>query len=139
MLYNPVYELERMQDILDGLFRSRESDGGTGIFADLDAANLYESDNAYLIQFPAPGVAPENVSVGFENGLLTVSIERREDRSGKKYIRRERGDLKTTRSYSVSGDVDVEKIEARLLNGILMVSVPKKEQAKPRKIAVQVR
>ena len=137
MLYNPFYDMERLSswldDIIIGSF-SRNRDH------EIELANLYQKDNGYMFQFLAPGVKLEDVSIDFENGILTVHMKRNTE-PGKKedgIIRRERLAFDYTRSYRLSGDVDPDKIEAKIIDGLLMIHVAKKEAAKPKKIAITV-
>jgi len=139
MIYNPVYEFDRMRSLLDDLLiRSSDEDYKN---TDAELTNVYENQNGYMLQFLAPGVKTENVSVDVENGILSVSIKRKiEDKEPKerKVLRKERSSLEFTRIYRLSDDADADKIDAKMMNGMLMVFIPKKEHAKPKKISVKV-
>jgi len=135
MLYNPVYEFERFRKIMDGMLSDvvnyRETD---------EKANLFDSDKGYMLQFFTPGVKKEDVSVDFSNGLLSVKVKRscECDIPDTKILRNERSNYDMTRSYRVPDDADVEKIDAQIQNGLLMVFIPRKESAKPKKIEIKV-
>ncbi len=139
MIYNPVYEFERMRSLLDDLL----SNSGTGEYKNEEAelTNIFENNSGYMLQFLAPGVKLEDISVNYSNGILSISLKRIPDMKAdkdKRILRNERSVINFTRSYRISDDADLDKIEAKLLNGMLMVHIPKKEQAKPKKISIKV-
>jgi len=139
MLFNPVYEFERMQSLIDGLFSGYPSENYRN--EDMNLANVFENQNGYMLQFLAPGVAIEDIGINITNGILSASVKRRSDKKDEKdflLLRQERSELDFTRSYRLSDDADAEKIDAKMMNGILMIFVPKKEQAKTKKITVKV-
>jgi len=139
MLTNPIYELERMRYLLDDLFSSslrNEKDDSS-----LEYADIFENDNGYMLQFLCPGVKKEDVGINFSNGILSIGIKRELEHNENKetrLLRRERSGADYTRSYRISDDADVDKIDAKVLNGILMIFVPRKEKSKPKKIEVKV-
>ena len=139
MLFQAMREFERMREWMDGLSEglARNVTGGVGY----ELNNLFENDGGYMLQFLAPGAKLEDISVGFENGVLSVSVKRKGaspvDGKGA-LVRSERFDYDFTRSWKLSGNIDAEKIEARLTDGMLLVSVPKKPGAELKKIAVKV-
>jgi len=139
MLYNPIYEFDRMRSLLDDLFNvSVQEKAGN---EELEFANVYESPNGYMLQFLTPGVKSEDIEVNCTDGVMSVNIKRVLDRNEKKdirFLRQERSSSEFTRSYRLSDDADTEKIEAKVMNGILMVFIPKKEKAKLKKISVKV-
>jgi len=139
MLYNPIYEFDRMRALLDDLFSvSVHENAGN---EELEYTNVYQNPNGYMLQFLAPGVKSGDIEVNCTNGVMSVSIKRILDRVEKKdtrILRQERASTEFTRSYRLSDDADTEKIEAKAMNGILMVFIPKKELAKTKKITVKV-
>lgn len=138
MLYNPFYNLEKLSSWLDDIFIGSFSRNRTD--HEIELANLYQKDDGYMFQFLAPGVKLSDVSIDFENGIMTVHMKRNTD-SGEKdggVIRRERLSFDYTRAYRLSNDADPEKIEAKIMDGLLMIHVAKKEVAKPKKIAITV-
>jgi len=139
MLYNPVYEIERMRSMIDDLFGpARNGDERNEL---LELTNVYDNKKSYMLQFLAPGVGLDDAAVDYSNGILSVSIKRNADakENGEaKFVRKERSDINFTRSYSVSDDAEPDKIDAKLMNGMLMVNIPKKEEAEPKKISVKI-
>lgn len=105
--------------------------------------NIRETDNSYEMEVVAPGLKKENFSVSVTNDMLTVSFEQKEeDRQENKqngYIRREYSLRSFTRNFTLDDTVDAEKIAARYIDGVLYVSLPKKEGAQKITKRVQVK
>lgn len=99
-----------------------------------------DRDHVYLAA-ELPGVKPEDVKISLENNLLTIRGEKHQpnsEQNGDRGHRFERTFGAFERSFTVPGTVDAERIEARYEQGVLTISLPKAERAKPRQIAVQV-
>jgi HSP20 family protein len=91
------------------------------------------------ISFELPGVDADTIDVEVENNVLTVTAERNENaerREGDEVLVRERRFGRYTRQISLGDNLDPDKLEARYENGVLHVTVPVAEQAKPRKVEV---
>ena len=104
--------------------------------------NIRETDTAYEIQVVAPGLKKEDFNLAFTGDTLTVSFEHNEQKSEgdqKKWIRQEYRSASFSRSFTVDNTVNVDKANARYENGILSLTLPKKEEAKrlSRKIEIQ--
>jgi HSP20 family protein len=104
--------------------------------------NILESDAAYEIQVVAPGLKKEDFQLAFTGDTLTISFEHNDQKTEgdqRKWIRREYRSTSFSRSFTVDRTVDVEKANARYDNGILSLTLPKREEAKrvSRKIEVQ--
>jgi HSP20 family protein len=138
--YDPFRELFRLQDELARTFddrlglKSGESVGWT------PSCDIFEDGEAVTLRFELAGVEPKDVDIRFENGVLTLRGERKLDKEDKRdnYHRIERSFGTFTRSFSLPGTVDAEKIRAESKNGVLSVTLPKKPEAKPRSIQVKV-
>jgi len=107
------------------------------------AVNIRETDNAYEVEMAAPGMKKDDFKIELENNMLTISSEKSEERQedGKdKYSRREFSYESFQRSFNLPKEVvDEDKIEAHYKEGVLQLTIPKKEKAKQepaRKIAV---
>ena len=138
--WDPWRELARMQEDLGRVFddrwtvRSSESVGWT------PAVDIYEDEEGLTLRFELAGVDPKDVDIRFENGTLTLKGERKlelEDRRDN-YHRIERQYGSFTRGFSLPATVDAEKIKAESRNGVLVVTLPKKAEAKPKSIQVKV-
>jgi HSP20 family protein len=104
------------------------------------AVDIYETENELMLKADLPEVELKDIDVRVENQTLTISGERKFEKreSDKGYHRIERSYGTFQRSFAVPNTFDTEKIGASFKNGVLTVSLPKKEAAKPRQIKVEV-
>jgi HSP20 family protein len=95
--------------------------------------NIHETPEAYHLELNAPGRTKEDFKILVEQGLLTVSFDKKEETAqteGYKTIRREFEFRSFKRSFSVDEKINVEGIQAKYENGVLKVLLPKKEESK---------
>ena len=127
--------------VFDRLGRWPDLDTGTGPEAVVGGfdVDVREDEDRYTIEANLPGVDKEAVEVTFEDGLLTIQAESRHDeqRQEADFHVRERQVGKFSRAFRLPNEADPEKVNARLADGVLTVTVEKTEAQKPRKIAVQ--
>jgi HSP20 family protein len=118
----------------DRRFAGGESVGWT------PACDIYEDEESVTLRFELAGVEPKDVDVRFENGVLTLRGERKLESEERRenYHRIELGYGTFTRSFALPGTVDAEKIRAESRNGVLVVTLPKRIDARPRSIQVKV-
>jgi HSP20 family protein len=104
------------------------------------AVDIYETENELVLKADIPDVDPKNVAIQLENGTLTVKGERRfeDQKNGKGFHRIERSYGTFVRAFSLPETVDAEKVRADYTNGVLTITVAKKEVAKPKTINVQI-
>jgi len=101
--------------------------------------DIYETDKNIVIKMEIPEVKKENVSVMFDNNVLTVSGERKpEEGTGQSYHRQERIYGQFLRSFTLPPFVDTKNISAESKEGMLLVTLPKVEEAKAKQIEVKV-
>jgi HSP20 family protein len=100
--------------------------------------DIAEEKDRIVITAELPGFQEEQISIQTENGMLTLTGERKfEKESGERnYHRVERSYGQFVRSFSLPNNVDREKIHATFANGLLQIELPKREDAKPRQIRV---
>ena len=105
------------------------------------AVDIYESDNELVLKADLPDVELKDIDVRVENQTLTIAGERKFEPqdSGKGYHRIERSYGNFVRSFAVPNAFDTEHIGAEYRNGVLTVTLPKKEAAKPRQVKVEVK
>jgi HSP20 family protein len=105
----------------------------------LPAVDIKEQPEQFLIQADIPGVEAKDIELSMDNGILTLKGERQSESQdkGQNYKRVERTYGKFYRRFSLPDTADPEKISASGKNGVLQISIPKRELAKPRKISVQ--
>lgn len=137
--WEPFRDLARLQDEMSRLFdervyRNSESVGWT------PACDIYEDEEGVTLRFELAGVEPKDVDVRFENGVLTLRGERKLEKEEQRdnYHRIERSYGTFTRSFTLPGTLDAERIRAESKNGVLTISLPKRAEAKPRSIQVKV-
>src|SRR5689334_17533945 len=105
------------------------------------AVDIYETENELVLKADVPDVDAKNIAIQLENGTLTVKGERNfeQEKNGQKGFHRiERSYGSFVRAFSLPDTVDGEKVQADYKNGVLTVTLPKKEVAKPKTINVQV-
>lgn len=102
--------------------------------------DITEDEKEYLIKAELPEVRKEDVKVTVEQGVLTITGERKfeKEEKGRKYHRVERSYGSFVRSFSVPDDADPTKVNAEFKDGVLKVHLIKSEQARPRQIEVMV-
>ena len=96
------------------------------------AVNIVENKDDYRIEVAAPGLNKEDFKVNLENNVLTVSSEKEEKRedNDERIMRREFSYASFERSFTLPVTVDADKIKATHKDGILQITIPKKEEAK---------
>ena len=102
--------------------------------------DIFETENELVLKADVPGVDLKNIDIQIENGTLTLKGERKfeRDENSKGFHRLERSYGSFVRYFTVPDTVDAENVRAEFSNGVLTVTLPKKEIAKPRSIKVQV-
>lgn len=104
------------------------------------AVDVYETPVGYQFAVELPGMAPETVEVEVKENRLTIKGERKDAglKDGERYLHRERPTGRFARVFRMTKPVEAEHVTAEYRNGILFVAVPLRENARPRKIQVQV-
>jgi HSP20 family protein len=102
--------------------------------------DIFEQEGSIVLKAELPGIDPKDVDIRVENNTLTLRGERQLDNEVKResYHRVERSYGSFARSFSLPNVVDVEKIKAEYKDGVLRVTLPKKEEAKPTQISINV-
>lgn len=144
--WNPYRELVSMQNMLDRLF-GEFSARTPRRWMDWEEENLslpvdlVEDDQEFRLTAELPGMKPEDVDISISGNTLTIKGEFTEEQEGeRKNIHfRERRYGKFQRTATLPSTVDADKIEASFENGVLKLSLPKKEQAKPKQIPVKTK
>jgi HSP20 family protein len=136
---DPVDSLLSLQRELARAFESpfgfELGPSGRGVYP---AMNVFTEKDGYVLRMEVPGIPPESIQIEAHGRTLTVSGKR--DVKGPvngSFHRRERGAGEFSRSVQLPADLDVSRAEATCKHGVLNVRIPKKEEAKPRQIAVQ--
>lgn len=103
------------------------------------AFEVKETNDSFVLRADLPGVDEKDLDINVHNGVLTVSGSRQaeERREGESYALYERQFGSFSRSFALPDMADGERIDAQLNNGVLTLSIAKKAEAKPRKIAIK--
>jgi HSP20 family protein len=137
---SPFADLDNMRRQMDRLFdayRDRPvGRAGAGVFP---SVNITEDVEAYYVSAELPGVKTADLELNVTANQLTLAGERTipEEAADVRYHRREREAGRFSRAIAMPGDVDADRVKAKLVDGVLTVTVPKAEKAKPRQITVQ--
>ena len=141
--WEPIRELSSLQSDMNRFFDAMfQSPTGGGQAAQLrrwtPAMDLAETEDAFVLRADLPGVSQEDVNIELEDTVLTVSGERKSDHEnkGEGFYRVERAFGAFSRSLTLPKGVDAEAIAAQFTDGVLEVRIPKPEQRKPRRIAI---
>jgi HSP20 family protein len=100
--------------------------------------DVKETSEAFVVRADLPGVDEKNIDVSVHNGVLTITGARQaeERKDGESFYLYERQFGSFSRSFALPDTADAERIDAKLVNGVLEVSIGKRAEAKPRKIAL---
>ena len=114
---------------------------GWNVEAAVPAADVIETVDAISLWMDLPGHEVKDIRVTVENGVLTVRSERKTETQerGETWHCSERSHGLYSRSFALPATVDAQKAEARYQNGVLSITLPKREDAKPKAIDVKVR
>jgi HSP20 family protein len=140
--YEGLQTLRRLNNVLDEAFGNwplQQDESGSITSAWHPAVDIFEDKDAVKIVAELPGVKPDDVKLSLESNLLTIRGEKKqeaEERSERVH-RYERSYGSFERAFALPSTVDGEKISAEYQNGILTVTVPKAERARPREIPVR--
>ena len=99
--------------------------------------DIYENEHGYLVLADLPGVANDDAQIRFEDGELSIRATRNDEGAGQ-LLGAEFGAVDFVRRFSIPETVDAEKIDAKLSNGVLHLSLPKASRVRPRQISVKV-
>jgi len=122
--------------LLEGDLMDWSNSNFAGNNSTLPAVNVRENQNEFIIEVAAPGMKKDDFNLDFDNGRLSISSELSEESKndeGEKFTRREYYYRSFQRSFTVPQNiVDSDKIQAKYTDGILKVTLPKREEVKPK-------
>jgi len=139
-LSRPFREFDRLRRQMDELYGAISGGAlpmpSAGVFP---LTNVTEDNENYYVRAELPGIKSDELDIQVTADGISISGERKisAEGNGVKYHRREREAGKFSRLINLPGEVDVNKVEAFMENGILKVTIPKSEAAKPRQITVK--
>jgi len=137
--WKPIDEVDRLRQEVDNLFGSFLSGTESSFSRVYPALNLSEKDNTLYVRAELPGVKPEDLDISVVEGRLLIGGERKIDVVEQKasYHRREREAGFFRRTIGLPVKVDTSMVAANMKNGVLTITLPKSEEAKPKKITVK--
>lgn len=141
-LFAPLTRLSTLSDEMDRLFHQPfsgvENQGASGW---IPAVDLYQDNDSVTLRAELPGMSKEDIHVSLHEDTLTLSGERRHEKATdeKGTLRSERFFGRFERRFTLPVRVDAGRVSAHYENGILSVTLPRAEDAKPRQIEVNVK
>ena len=145
--WQPAREITSIQSEMNRLFNTffdtptrTKGTNGTSLRRWVPAMDLAETEDSYVLKADLPGLSEGDVNVEVEDKVLTVSGERKAEHEdkGEGYVRVERSYGSFRRSLTLPEGIDADAVQATFENGVLEVRIPKPEERKPRKVAIQV-
>src|SRR6185312_3136671 len=126
---------EMFPSLFDDFFRpwNKWFDGDlTGPVLNVPAVKITENKDDFKVSLAVPGIKKDDFNIDINGNMLTISCEKegKKEEQEKKYTRKEYNYSCFSRSFTLPEDVDKEKIDARYENGVLQLTLPKKEEAK---------
>lgn len=150
--YNPWAEMNAlgrvvdrwMEDAISGASGGRVARNGNGWFADAPSIDVKETSDGYELQAELPGWKPDDVDITFENGVLTLKGEvkeqddqnREQSSESAKWHSKEIRKASFVRSFTLPTEVQADKANAAFENGVLTLTLPKAEVVKPKQIKI---
>ncbi len=140
--YDPFREMRSLQDEVNRLFASNFSRGGDNDLmrgAWSPQVDIFENKNEIVLEAELPGMKPEDVNISIENNVLTLHGERKFEKKDESdnFHRVERSYGSFTRSFTLPSTVSSENANAEFENGVLRLTLAKREEAKPRRIEIK--
>jgi HSP20 family protein len=125
-----------MLRLLDAAASDPFADAGAGVFPPI---NITQDDDNFYLRAEIPGIEPNELSISAVRNRVALAGKREIGREHEKvsYHRKERAEGSFNRSVTLPAEVDAERVDARYADGILTLTLPKAEAAKPRQIAVR--
>ena len=135
---NDLLGVRRLNALLDEAFTGWPVGNGVATSAWLPSVDVFEDKESLKIVAELPGLKPEDVKITLENSTLTLRGEKKQiaEEKTERVHRYERSYGSFERSFSLPNTVDADKVAASFENGVLTITLPKAEKAKPREIAV---
>jgi len=136
---NPFREMDRLKREMDRIFADVMGRGpgalGSGVFP---ALNVYEVSDKIVVQAELPGFKGEDIEISVERETLSLRGERKaEEMENVSYHRRERRTGRFQKSLTLPYEINVDGVEAHFKDGVLKLTLPKAEHAKPKKISIK--
>jgi len=140
--FEPFRGVSSLQDQINRLFNETvdRSSGEANLTTWAPPVDIYETEHELVVKADLPDVKPEDLDIRVENNILSIRGQRKFEKkiNEDNYLRVERAYGSFSRSFSLANTVNTEAIKADYKDGVLTLSVPKREEAKPKQIKVNV-
>ena len=140
--WRPSRGASSLQDQVNQLFNDVLERTGeeSGLMAWAPAVGIYETEHELVVKADLPDVDPKDLDIRVENNILTIRGERKFEKkvNEENYLRVERAYGCFARSFTLANTVNSDAIKADHRNGVLTLTIPKREEAKPKQIKVSV-
>jgi HSP20 family protein len=140
--FEPFRGASTLQDQINRLFGDGFEHSGeeSNLTSWAPAVDIFETEHELVVKADLPDIDPKDLDIRVENNILSIRGERKFEKkvSEDKYLRVERAYGSFSRSFSLANTVNSEAIRADYQNGVLTLTVPKREEAKPKQIKVNV-
>ena len=140
--FEPFRGASALQDQINRLFSDvfEGPSGESSLTTWAPAVDIFETEHELVVKADLPDVDPKDLDIRVENNVLTIRGERKFEKkvSEENYLRVERSYGAFARSFSLANTVNSENIKADYQNGVLTLTIPKREEAKPKQIKVNV-
>ena len=140
--FEPFSVAGNLQDQINRVFNDvlGRSGGESNLTTWAPAVDIFETEHELVVKADLPDIDPKDLDIRVENNILTIRGERKFEKKVDQdnYLRVERAYGSFARSFSLANTVNTEAIKADYQNGVLTLSIPKREEAKPKQIKVNV-
>ncbi len=140
--WEPFRGVTTLQDQINRLFNDAFERTGeqSNLSAWAPAVDIYETEHELVVKADLPDVDPKDLDIRVENNILTIRGERKFEKkvNEENYLRVERAYGSFARSFTLANTVNTDAIKADYQNGVLTLTIPKREEAKPKQVKVNV-
>lgn len=142
-LYDPWADFKTLQEEINALFDVDQFSSSAGLFDHnvSPAIDVVEGEHEFSVSCELPGLDRKDIDVSIASNVLTIKGEKKEDKEEKenRYYKKETWSGSFQRTVPLPSSVDMNKIDAQLEDGILTITLQKKEEARPKQISVSVK
>jgi len=141
-IWDPFQEMETLLDRYNRSSRktlARSDDRSFEVGDWMPSVDIEETKEAFAIKAELPGVKKDDVSINIDKGVLTIKGEKKTETEDKKRHRVECSYGSFVRSFTLPQSIKVDEVQAEYNNGILNLTIPKSEEAKPKEIEVKIK
>lgn len=131
-------EMERLRRDMNGLFSNYDRSAESAAYP---LTNVYEDNDSLVVTAELPGATKDTVSIMFSDGALTIAgkLDRPERTKNMTAVRQERTNGKFEKTLRIPTKIDQNHISASFANGVLTITLPKAEEAKPKTITIEAK